>query len=35
MEGNPFTLFSWAAAVVETEIDPIDYEPRVRGSGSR
>ncbi len=31
MEGNPFSLFSWAAAVVETEIDPIDYEPRVRG----
>ena len=31
MEGSPFTLFSWAAAVVETEIDPIDYEPRVRG----
>jgi CO/xanthine dehydrogenase Mo-binding subunit len=31
MEGSPFSLFSWAAAVVETEIDPIDYEPRVRG----
>ncbi|HCM25986.1 MAG TPA: xanthine dehydrogenase [Treponema sp.] len=31
MEGLPFSLFSWAAAVVEVEIDPVDYEPKVRG----
>lgn len=31
MEGSPFALFSWAAAVVETEIDLVDYRPVVRG----
>lgn len=30
-DGNPFAQFSWAAAVVEAEIDPSTYEPRVRG----
>lgn len=31
MEGTPFSLFSWGSAVVEVEIDPILYEPQVRG----
>jgi CO/xanthine dehydrogenase Mo-binding subunit len=31
MGGSPFSLLSWAAAVVETEIDLVDYTPRVRG----
>jgi CO/xanthine dehydrogenase Mo-binding subunit len=31
MEGTPFSLFSWGASVVEVEIDPIIYEPTVRG----
>jgi len=31
MEGNPASLFSWAAAIVEVEIDQILYIPKVRG----
>ncbi|GAB1484345.1 hypothetical protein MASR2M78_31630 [Treponema sp.] len=31
MEGNPFALFSWAASVVELEVDPLDYCAKVRG----
>ncbi len=31
MEGNPFSLFSWAAAAVEVELDPGSYECRVKG----
>jgi len=31
MEVSPFAQFSWGAAVVEVEIDPILYVPSVRG----
>lgn len=31
IEGSTFSLLSWAAAVVETEIDLVDYTPRIRG----
>lgn len=31
MSGTPFSQFSWGAAIVEVEIDPVLYEPHVRG----
>ena len=31
MEVGPFSLFSWGAAVVEVEIDPVLYVPNIRG----
>ncbi|MDR1507280.1 MAG: molybdopterin-dependent oxidoreductase [Treponema sp.] len=30
-DGNALSSLSWGAAVVETEIDPVEYIPRVRG----
>lgn len=30
-EGSPFLQLGWGAAVVETEVDPLDYTPKVRG----
>jgi CO/xanthine dehydrogenase Mo-binding subunit len=30
-DNSPFSLFSWGAAVVEVEIDPVLYAPAIRG----
>jgi CO/xanthine dehydrogenase Mo-binding subunit len=32
VDQNAFSHISWGAAVVEIEIDPIDYTPRIRGA---
>lgn len=31
LSGNPFPTLSWAAAAVETEVDPVTFETEIRG----
>lgn len=31
LDGSPFSKLSWGASVVEVEIDPIDFNPLIRG----